>query len=408
MEERFVIAGVAHVRSRWFAEVAAWASGGAAAIEFVKCVSTAELRARIRSGITISAALVDASVSGVDRDLVSVANDAGVAVIVIADPRVTRDWRALGAAAVLPPAFTTEDLLTTLASTARSLPDHSIRTAADAVPESIPAGFAGNVVVVAGRGGAGASVVAMGIAQGLAVGDPSVCLADWTLNGDLATYHDAQDVIPALPELVDAHRLAAPPRSVVDAMLHDVDARGYALLLGVRRTRDWAAIRPAAARAALSGLTSSFRWTVCDITADLESEADTGSVDIEDRHALAHVALEAAELVVTVGLPTLKGVRDLIVLIGDLVDAGVPSERIQVVVNRAPRSARARAEITAALADLSPHPPDRSPVFIPERRGLELVHRCGDRLPDQLTVPLARAVRSLVDPLRLLSLEGFA
>ena len=375
MEERFVIAGVAHVRSRWFAEVAAWASGGAAAIEFVKCVSTAELRARIRSGITISAALVDASVSGVDRDLVSVANDAGVAVIVIADPRVTRDWRALGAAAV---------------------------------PESIPAGFAGNVVVVAGRGGAGASVVAMGIAQGLAVGDPSVCLADWTLNGDLATYHDAQDVIPALPELVDAHRLAAPPRSVVDAMLHDVDARGYALLLGVRRTRDWAAIRPAAARAALSGLTSSFRWTVCDITADLESEADTGSVDIEDRHALAHVALEAAELVVTVGLPTLKGVRDLIVLIGDLVDAGVPSERIQVVVNRAPRSARARAEITAALADLSPHPPDRSPVFIPERRGLELVHRCGDRLPDQLTVPLARAVRSLVDPLRLLSLEGFA
>jgi len=402
MAERYVIAGVAHVRSAWFAEVASWASGGATALDFMKCVSVAELRARIRAGVTISAALVDASISGIDRDLLSVASNAGVAVIVVADPRVSRDWQAIGAAAVLPPTFTTEQLLTTLASSARPLPDHSIRAAMEAIDPAPDPGFRGNVLAVCGRGGAGTSVVAMALAQGLAANSSSVCLADWTLNGDLAAYHDAIDVIPAAPELIDAHRTASPSRSTTESMLHDVEARGYSLLLGVRRVNDWAAMRPRAVTAALDGLASCYRWTVCDITADLESEADTGCVEIEDRHALAHSALAAAELVIAVGAPTLKGVRDLVVLTSDLVDAGVPAKRIQHVVNRAPRSGRARSEICSALAELSHHDVGQSPLFLPDRRQLELIHRCADRLPDHLTVPLTRAVTALVGPSRVL------
>ena len=396
MAERYVIAGVAHVRSAWFAEVASWASGGAAALDFMKCVSVAELRARIRAGVTISAALVDASISGIDRDLLSVASNAGVAVIVVADPRVSRDWQAIGAAAVLPPTFTTEQLLTTLASNARPLPDHSIRAAMDAMDPAPEPGFRGNVLAVCGRGGAGTSVIAMALAQGLAASNPSVCLADWTLNGDLAAYHDAIDVIPAVPELIDAHRTASPSRSTTESMLHDVESRGYSLLLGVRRVNDWAAMRPRAVTAALEGLASCYRWTVCDITADLESESDTGCVEIEDRHSLAHSALAAAELVIAVGAPTMKGVRDLVILTSDLVDAGVPADRILHVVNRAPRSGRARSEICSALAELSEHDVTRTPLFLPERRQLELIHRCSERIPDHLAVPLTRAVTALV------------
>ena len=135
MDERYVIAGIANARSSWFAEVASWASSGVAAVEFMKCVSVAELRARIRVGVAMSAAVVDASTAGVDRDLLTVATEAGIAVIVVADPRVARDWRSLGAAAILPPAFTTDDLLTTLTLTAQPLGERPVRSAGDVVHE---------------------------------------------------------------------------------------------------------------------------------------------------------------------------------------------------------------------------------------------------------------------------------
>lgn len=399
MDERFVVAGVAHVRSSWFAQVAAWASGGVSVIEFVKCVSVAELRARIRAGVAFSAALVDASVSGVDRDLLTVAAEAGISVIVIADPRGSRDWRALGAAAILPPAFTTDDLLTTLEATAVPVGERTVRSAADVVAEPAATSlFRGNVVAVCGRGGAGTSVVSMALAQGFGVAHGSTCLADWTLNGDLAAYHDAADVIPAVPELVDAHRTAVPERHTIEAMLHQVEPRHYALLLGVRSRRDWVALRPNAVAATLASLAAMFRWTVSDITADLESESDTGSTEIEDRHALAHSAIDAADLVVAVANPTLKGVRDVVGLIDDLGRLGVASQRIQVLVNRAPRSPRVRAEVTRAISDLSQSTPERSPIFLPERRGMELLHRCADRLPSQMTMPLASAIAAIVSP----------
>jgi len=402
MDERFVVAGVAHVRSSWFAQVAAWASGGVSAIEFVKCVSVAELRARIRAGVALSAALVDASVSGVDRDLLTVATEAGIAVIVVADPRASRDWRALGAAAILPPAFTTDDLLTTLGATATPVGHRAVRSAADVVAEPPLANwFRGNVIALCGRGGAGTSVASMALAQGLGATYGSTCLADWTLNGDLAAYHDAVDVIPAVPELIDAHRTAVPERHTIEAMLHHVESRHYALLLGVRSRRDWVALRPNAVAATLASLCGMFRWTVCDITADLESESETGSTEIDDRHALAHSAIDIAHLVVVVATPTLKGVRDVVGLIDDLGRLGVATARIQVLVNRAPRNPRVRAEVTRTISDLSQSTLERTPIFLAERRGMELLHRCADRLPSQMTVPLATAIAGIISPTAL-------
>ncbi|MEQ1786458.1 MAG: hypothetical protein ABL966_05350, partial [Acidimicrobiales bacterium] len=81
--ERFVVLGVAQVRSAWFREVARWATSAMLPVEFVKAMSVEEVRVRLRSGRGYSALLVDDSLSGLDRDLVDLAREAGCSVIVV-------------------------------------------------------------------------------------------------------------------------------------------------------------------------------------------------------------------------------------------------------------------------------------------------------------------------------------
>src|SRR5438552_6739869 len=79
--ERFVALGLAHARSAWFSELARWSTSAAIPVEFVKCVTIDEVRARLTSGRSFSALLVDAGLPGVDRDLVDDARSRGCAVI---------------------------------------------------------------------------------------------------------------------------------------------------------------------------------------------------------------------------------------------------------------------------------------------------------------------------------------
>ena len=74
---RFVLLGLAQVRSDWFREVSQWATTGAIAAEFVKCVSAEEVRARLAGGRQFSALLVDASLPSLDRDLIDTVQAAG-------------------------------------------------------------------------------------------------------------------------------------------------------------------------------------------------------------------------------------------------------------------------------------------------------------------------------------------
>ena len=92
---RYVVLGLAHVRSPWSTEVARWATAGSVPVEFVKCVSVEELRARLLSGRPHSAALLDGRLSGVDRDLLDLAAGQGCPTLVVAGD-VERDWSALG------------------------------------------------------------------------------------------------------------------------------------------------------------------------------------------------------------------------------------------------------------------------------------------------------------------------
>ena len=81
--ERYVALALAHVRSPWSTDVARWSTAGALPLELVKCLSVSEVRARLSSGRSFSALLIDATSGQVDRDLVDLANAKGAAVLVV-------------------------------------------------------------------------------------------------------------------------------------------------------------------------------------------------------------------------------------------------------------------------------------------------------------------------------------
>ena len=398
---RYVVLGLAQARSPWFRSVAQWSNSASIPVEFVKCMSPTELRAHLASGRAFSALLVDGALPTLDRDLVDTAAEAGCAVIVVDDLRVTRDWTALGASTVVNPVFERKDLLDVLVVHASPI------TRGDVVPgddDALPrAGWRAKVAMVCGPGGTGASTVSIALAQGLAEDlryGGMVLLADLALHGEQAMLHDARDVVPGVQELVDAHRTGRPPVEEIRGFTFDVEERRYQLLLGLRRSRSWAAIRPRAFAAAFDSMTRGWRALVCDTDADLEGEDDGGSVDVEERHLMARTVAAHADVVFAVGQPGMKGVHSLVRVLGELLDHDVPAERIVPVCNRAPKAGRARAELTASVASLLQGRPAAtqlpSPIFLPERRVDEAL-RDGVRLHGSLTAPLVSAFTAIVD-----------
>ena len=400
--DRYVVLGVAQVRSPWFREVARWSTSAMLPIEFVKSMSLEEVRVRLRAGRGYSALLVDDSLAGLDRDVVELARDAGCAVIVVEGGRAHRAWVELGASAVLPASFAREELLQVLVQVATPIARSTAVSGGDGAPAVD--GHRGRLVAVTGGGGSGASTVAAAIAQGLAH-DPRnlelVCLADLALHAEQAMLHGAADVVPGVIELVEAHRGGAPSVEEVRRLTWHVTERGYHLLLGLRRHRDWTAVRPRAFSAALDGLRRAFQVVVADVDADLEGERATGSVDVEERNVMARTTVLAADLVVVVGLPGMKGLHTLLGRTRDVLAHGVPTTHVLPVVNRAPKGPRARAELTAAYAALlEPVPDDLAGpglLFLAERRHLDEVLRDGSRLPDVWLTPVAGSVQAILD-----------
>jgi len=404
--DRYVVLGLARVRAPWFGDVARWATSAALPVDFVKVVSGEEARARLRSGRPFSALLVDAGLAALDRDLVELAWQHGAVVIAVDDGRSVRSWRDLGVHAVLPSGFEREQLLDGLRAVARpvSRGDELVMPTAPAPAEGVGA-WRGRLVAVTGAGGVGRSTLAMALAAGLA-GDPRdrglVVLADLALHGHQALLHDAGDVVPGLLELVEAHRASALPPPQVRALCFGVPERGYDVLLGLRRHRDWTALRPRAVDAALDALRGAYRVVVADVDADVEGEDQCGSVEVEDRNVLARHILLEADLVLVVGLAGIAGVHSQLRVTRDLLELGVAGDRIVPVVNRAPRNPRMRAEAGTAFARLlTATDPGvtlaSSPVYLPERRRVAELLRDGAAPPAPLVRPLAGAVRGLLE-----------
>ena len=397
MADRFVVLGLAQARSQWFRSVAQWATTASLPVDFLMNVSVEEVRARLASGRPFSALLVDGGLPSVDRDLIDVGRAAGCAVIVVDDARVDRDWRALGADAVLLPVFDRQDLLEALEQTATPINRHD-DVASAATPDSY-AGWRATVAMVCGPGGTGASTVAIALAQGLADDVDHgglVLLADFNRRGDQAMLHDSRDIVPGVQEVVEAHRSGRPTVEEVRALTYFVEARRYNLLLGLRRPRAWSSLRPRAFEAGFESLRRAYRAIVCDCDADLEGEIDGGSLDVEERNVMARSAATHADVVFAVGAPGMKGTHSLVRVIGDLLSVGVPAQNIVPVINRGPRANRARAETAAAIATLATPAGGAalpSPIFLPERR-IDEALRDGVRLPAQFVQPLVAAWRA--------------
>ena len=425
MRERFVLLGLAPARAEWFRTVGRWATAAMLPAEFLRCVSVEEVRARLGSGRAFSAVLIDGQLPGLDRDLIEEARSAGVSVLVV-DGAARRDWRALGAAAVLAEVFSRDELVEVLQATARPI---GSATAEAGVAPVADAAREGRVLAVCGPGGTGASTVAIALAQGMAGGaepelagehagghgggrgggvqadPPSVILADLCRVADQALLHDSRTLVPSVQELVEAHRSSVPAAELVRDQTFEVSERGYRLLLGLRRARHWVTLRPRAVESALDSLQALAEVVVADVEADVEGEAETGSRDVEDRNLLARAVLARAELVLVVGEPSMKGVHALVRTIDELVAFGVPVDRVLPVINRAPRSPRRRAEVTAAVASLAEGALGAivsarlaNPLHLPERP-VDQALRDGVALPSGLGRSLARAVSALADRL---------
>ena len=401
--DRYVVLGLARPRSEWFRAVGQWATSAALPVEFSKCVSVEELRVRLRSGRAYSAVLLDGAVSAVDRDVVESARSAGCAVIVVDDGRDRHPWTDLGAATVLPTTLTREALLDALV-THSSMVARGAASPFDEAPRDLDvASWRGQVAVVCGPGGTGASTVAAALAQGLGQdrhGHGDVVLADLALHAEQAMLHDVRDVVPGIQELVEAHRSARPEVDDVRALTFSVVERRYHLLLGLRRARYWATLRPRSFDAAFDSLRSAFATVVCDVTADFEDEDAAGSSDVEERNHMARTAVAAADVVFAVGRPGVKGVHALVRVLADLAAAGVAPARLVPVVNEAPRQPRARAELAGALASLAVPAMGgaavASPLFLPTRR-VEEALRDAVGLPAPLPALLAGAYAAVLD-----------
>jgi hypothetical protein len=397
----FALLGLARPRSPWFTELGRWSTAGTVPADFVRCVSGDEVRARLASGRPFSALLVDAGVPGLDRDLIDVARSTGcITIVVDGGTGAEREWLDLGASAVLTAPLERTTLLDALEQHATSLAE--IHPHPGAPDRPLPGGWQGRLLAVTGAGGTGASVLAMALAQ--ALGDDArnaghVLLADFALQADQGMLHGAPDVIPGLSELVEAHRAGRPDAAAVRATTFDVTGRGYQLLLGLRRRRDWAALRPRAVDAALDGLRHTYRHVVADIDPDIDGERECGSIEVEERNALARAVAERADVVVVVGIGDLKGLHALLRCVADLVDFGIPAERLLPVVNRAPRSPRARAELTRAFVELARGFVDpstvASPIYVPQQRRLEEALRDRARLPQGLGRTVVGAVEAV-------------
>jgi len=414
--EHYVVLGAARPRAAWFADVGRWATSAALPVEFVRCVSADEVRARLAAGRSWSAAVIDEGCSGLDRDLLDEARRAGCAPIVVTSGTARQRWTDLGAVAVLAEPVDRDAILAVLREHASPVERGAgdVVGVAEAEGDSAATGGIGRLITVVGAGGSGTSTVAMAVAQAAAA-DPAnggrVALVDASLDASLALLHDNGDVVPGLQELVELHRTGRPDAERVRSSLWAHPDRGYDILPGLRRHRDWTVLRPRALGATVTSLRRAYATVVADTDPDLEGEAETGSLDVEDRNACARLLTSAADVVVVTGTSDVVGIHRLVRNLAALAAHGVDPGRLLPVITRAPRAPHRRAESSRAVAlllgELSPGTATVAPLMVPSRRDLDALHLDGSPLPRALVGPIGAAVTAVLDRSGELGAAGF-
>lgn len=436
MSSRTVLLGLSHARSPWVAELSRWTTGGLVAAEFLNCLTLDELRVATLTR-NVGAVLLDARLTGLDPRVVQEINSCTGAVLIgVNTVEPPPDWEEMGVRRELPGTFPPELLRDAVeagmlgertagpgsAVTAPrcsdtgssdpgcSDPGRSDPGRSDPVPTRRnhrllgqgARGPTGRLVAVSGSGGVGASTVAMAVAQGLAAGgSEDVVLVDAARRADQAMLHDVGDVMPGLPELVEARRDGAGPLDPqrIRDLAFRIPERGYSLLLGCRSAQSWARTLGAGLADAVDSIRHAFGTVVMDHDPEVEVGGVESAAVLADRHSAALYAVSEAQVMVVVTDAGPKGLHDAVRRIDELCEAGVPLERMLVCANRSEqRSAGPR--LRASLGHLSRArcreggPP--AVVVLPRLRRVGLSLHDGLPLPRRFVSPIASAVAELL------------
>jgi hypothetical protein len=399
----FSLVAVAPPRTEWLTRLTAWANEGSLGVEVVRCISIEEMRARIGSMQRFSAALIDESSVGLDRDLLMASHENGSAPIVVSKGITRRDWESLGASGTITDPFDAEALLHVLRTYAEPTSQNELGHQPEPQPIGIiqaagaPPTPLAPLVAVVGGGGTGTSTAAIALAQGFS-STFEVTLVDASLDGSLALMLGSTELVPALQQLVEAHRLATPQPEDLRSFLHQCPNHPFTLVPGLRRHRDWTSLSTHAVRSAITSLRQTCQLLVADVDPDLEGEAETGSFDISDRNALSRIIITSADAVLVTGRPDLVGVSRLLRIVTDLIELGVAVDRIRVVVLLSGRSVLGPGEIRRGVDQLirerrpSLAPPPTAFVELP--KGLDGLMLDARPLPGSF----AASLRSIVEP----------
>lgn len=387
MSARHLILGLVSTAASWPRRLDSWSTSGAVPISVTFCPSVEHLQARLRSGQR-AAVLLDGDLPMVDRDLLGAVAAAGATAVVVEGTRRRREWDRLGAAAVLPSSFDERQLLAAIEPPTQS----SAHLPAPAARPHAP------LVAVTGPGGTGASVAAIALAQGFAATRRRPLLIDCCLHAEQAMLHNAHGAHPGLADMVELHSSGQPGVRQIRQLTIGVVERGYHLLVGLRRARHWSSLRPASLQVALQSLLGAFDIVVADVDSDVDGEAQTGSVEIEERNALARTVLARSDLVLVVGQPSMKGVYALVRTLIDLLEFGIAPQRLLPVINQASGAATTRSELSRAvrqlIGDAAGGPAVSPALFLPD---VPLEAELRDR--DALPVALPRALATAADAL---------
>jgi hypothetical protein len=274
---RYVLLLLAPPGASWVASVPELLATECSAAELIICSGPEEACVRLGSGRSHSALLIDAR-ARLDVGVASAAEASGTPVLAIGSGPAHLDQIGVE----VPWGDRLPASVATLCGISTETPARQ-----------------GRLVGVCGPGGTGASLIARAMAQGLADRE-DVLLADFALRADQARLHRVLDASGALLDFISRQLGGRLSYDEIRAATVPIAGQRYRLLPGLCRRRHWVAVRPRAFDTALTALRCAFGLIVADITDDFEGEADTGSLEIEERNHMARHVAETADLVVIV------------------------------------------------------------------------------------------------------------
>ncbi len=370
--------------------VAALDAAGTGLTVVRRCADLPEVVAAALAGVG-RVAVLGSGLGGLDRSVLARVREAGLGVVILAEPGEVERVRSLGAAAVLADDTPAEDVVRAVRAVVDGLetsatavrvprPGADRHTAPDAAtevdlsaPESARAARRGRVVAVWGPHGApGRTTVAVNLAAELAaLGEEALVVDADTWGGCVGQSLGLLDESPGLAAAARAAAHGTLDDRTLDPLCPPVEP-GLRVLTGLTRPDRWRELSPAALDVVWEVARTVVDWAVVDCGFSLEDEVGAGFEAMlgPRRNGATLSALAAADVVVVVGTADPVGIHRLVQGLVDLAEVGVPApgaRRVLAVtrVRAGTAGPRPEAAVTEAVVRYAGV---EAPLLIPDDR----------------------------------------